>query len=213
MVSGGHTELFYVPALFQHQWLGGTLDDAAGEAFDKVGKILGLGYPAGPVMDRLARELPLPDDRGSWPKFPVANVEPFHFSYSGLKTAVNLHVQKMRRQTGALTAPDQALLSQVAQEAILAPLSREIHRALEQFPGTRAVIAGGVACNSRLRTLIPHAYFPAPRHCTDNAAMIALVAALKHRAGVLQSSSWDTTASARTDWPRFVSAAAEGRPQ
>jgi N6-L-threonylcarbamoyladenine synthase len=201
VVSGGHTELFYVPELFNHQWLGGTLDDAAGEAFDKIGKILGLGYPAGPVIDRLARELSMQSEAKLPVRFPVANVEPFHFSYSGLKTAVNLHVSSTRRQNGDLTKETQAALARAAQEAILLPLSKEVHRALERHPQAVAVVAGGVACNTRLRELLPDAYFPLPKHCTDNAAMIALVAALKHRIGKLQPASWDTTASPRSDWP------------
>lgn len=194
IVSGGHTELFYLENALNKKWLGGTLDDAAGEAFDKIGKILGLGYPAGPVIDKLARTVP--EDALATFRFPVAQVAPYRFSYSGLKTAVNLKVQSL----GLIDDKTRAVLAACAQSAILTQLVREVRRALAAFPRAHAVVTGGVACNSKLRQLLPEAFFPQPKHCTDNAAMIAMAAAVKHREGKLQAAPWNASASARTDW-------------
>lgn len=193
VVSGGHTELYHVAKFGEARWLGGTLDDAAGEAFDKIGKQLGLRYPAGPVIDRIVREKATDEHRTRHP-FPVARTsEPRHFSYSGLKTSVGLAIDKAKPLDD-----DKVLgLAASAQEAILKQLVRRSREALAEFPGARLVVTGGVACNSRLRELLPEAHFPKPRHCSDNAAMIALVAALECRAGTLREAPWSATVSPR----------------
>ncbi len=193
VVSGGHTELYYVEQFGEAKWLGGTLDDAAGEAFDKIGKQLGMRYPAGPAMDRLVREQATDAHRKRHP-FPVSRTsEPHSFSYSGLKTAVGLAIEKARPLSEDVILG----LAASAQETILRQLVRRSKEALEAFPKATLVVTGGVACNSRLRALLPEAHFPKPRHCSDNAAMIGLVAALEHRHGKLKASSWDATVSPR----------------
>lgn len=192
VVSGGHTELFHVKDVGEYLWLGGTLDDAAGEAFDKIGKCLAMGYPAGPFIDRWVREKATPEHRARF-KFPRADTPPFQFSYSGLKTAVALQARKL----GELTDDDRLALVASAQEAILEPLVMKVREALKKFPESRAVVTGGVACNSRLRELLPEAYFPKPKHCTDNAAMVAILSGLYAKADRLQTSPWNTAPQAR----------------
>jgi N6-L-threonylcarbamoyladenine synthase len=194
VVSGGHSELFHVRSQSDWTWLGGTLDDAAGEAFDKIGKLLGLPYPAGPRIDKWVREKATEQDRRRFP-FPRAKTEPFHFSYSGLKTAVSLQVKADGDESLRLAA------AASAQEAILDPLVEKVREAQARFNVPNAVITGGVACNSRLRAKFPEAFFPAPRHCTDNAAMVAVLAALKAREGTLAPSPFTTGAQPRMETP------------
>lgn len=171
VVSGGHTSLYLVEDYLRIRCLGQTRDDAAGEAFDKVSKLLGLGYPGGPVIDELAK--------GGNPKAvpfprPMAQ-EGYWFSFSGLKTAVRNFV---------LSNPDFELKDLLAsfQEAVCEVLLLKVLKASEEFRISKVVVAGGVAANSRLRELFLQAagerdlevYFPSPKYCTDNAAMIAL---------------------------------------
>lgn len=188
VVSGGHTDLFEVRGPGDHRWLGGTLDDAAGEAFDKVGKLLSLPYPAGPTIDRAVREKATDADRTRF-SFPRAQVPALSFSYSGLKTAVGLKVAEL----GEMDAATRLAVAASAQEAILEPLVKEARRASLQYGG-RIVVTGGVACNSRLRELLPEAYFPERRHCTDNAAMVAMLSHVLHEQGRLTPSPWSTGA-------------------
>ncbi len=190
VVSGGHTELFHVKGIHDFQWLGGTLDDAAGEAFDKVGKILDMPYPAGPIIDKLVREKATETDRTAY-AFPRAKIAPTSFSFSGLKTAVNNQAMKNRPMTEAKKL---SLLAS-CQEAILDPLVDKVRLAQKDFPGAAIVVTGGVACNSRLREKLPEAYFPKPSHCTDNAAMVALLGGLLYKEGKLIHASWDESAS------------------
>lgn len=186
VVSGGHTELFHVFSTFQYKRIGGTRDDAAGEAFDKIGKLLGLPYPAGPLIDRLAKS----GDRKKY-KFPRAILEEYDLSFSGLKTAVNLQVKAL----GAIDDTLRPDLAASAQEAILEPLVKKIEQAQAMLGVKNVVVAGGVACNSRLRELLPGAYFPSPRHCSDNAAMIGLITHLRLKSGHLIADPWTTTAT------------------
>lgn len=175
VVSGGHTELFHVKSALNYEWLGGTRDDAAGEAFDKVGKLLEMAYPAGPKIDQWVRENASDIDRKEF-KLPKAKTDPYSFSYSGLKTAVLLESQKLLKK-GALEEKKLALVAST-QEAILEPLVEKVRDAAKQLGVSQIVVTGGVACNSRLRALLPEAYFPKMRHCTDNAAMVAVLSAL-----------------------------------
>jgi N6-L-threonylcarbamoyladenine synthase len=175
VVSGGHTSLYEVRALGQYRALGHTLDDAAGEAFDKVAKLLGLPYPGGAHVDRLAR--------GGNPravKFPRGRTrEPFDFSFSGLKTAVLNHV----REHGPDRLPD---LCASFQEAVCDALTARAVKAARAAGLRSLVICGGVAANSRLRGLAAERcaaegialYLPAARLCTDNGAMIATAGAV-----------------------------------
>jgi len=193
VVSGGHTELFLVKDVLNYEWLGGTLDDAAGEAFDKIGKLLDLPYPAGPQIDRWVREHGTDEDRKKF-YFPRAKTDKYHFSFSGLKTAVLHELTKMGSK------PNDAVRLSVAasaQEAILDSLIEKVDKAAKEFEVKQIVVTGGVACNSRFRQKLPSAYFPAVRHCTDNAAMVGLLAGLYARQGRLNPMPWNTTASAR----------------
>ncbi|MFN4219064.1 MAG: tRNA (adenosine(37)-N6)-threonylcarbamoyltransferase complex transferase subunit TsaD [Candidatus Bipolaricaulia bacterium] len=177
IVSGGHTLLVEVHAYGKYEVLGETRDDAAGEAFDKVGKLLGLGYPAGAALDQLARQgnpkaISLPR--------PMLDSDSLEFSFAGLKTAI---VYYLRDHPDARRTDVAASF----QEAVVDVLVEKALRAAQQLHIKRIVIVGGVAANSRLRERL-HAqknfevFFPKMELCTDNAAMIAACAAFRHRA-------------------------------
>ncbi len=178
IVSGGHTELVRVDDWMVHRILGHTRDDAAGEAFDKVAKMMNLGYPGGPHIEKLAQ------NAAEGVSFPRARVEGLDFSFSGLKTAV-LYWLRDHPDTN---------LAEVArgfQEAVVQMLMEKLNTAWEQHPTPRVVIAGGVARNGRLREVARtwaqdrgvQLWIPAPQYCMDNAAMIALAADLAEQQG------------------------------
>jgi N6-L-threonylcarbamoyladenine synthase len=177
VVSGGHTQLFNVERPGSYELLGGTRDDAAGEAFDKIGKILGLPYPGGPSVERAARE----GDAKAY-KFPRAmrGSGECDFSFSGLKTAVRLKVEEL----GELSTQTVADVAASAQEAIVDALAIKSVMAVERISATRFYIAGGVAANGRLREVMTERIgdegaevsWPPIKYCTDNAAMIACAA-------------------------------------
>ncbi len=173
VVSGGHTCIYRVEGLGNYEWLGGTRDDAAGEAFDKVAKLLNLGYPGGPVIDEVAR--------GGNPQaihFPRALVskDSFDFSFSGIKTSVLHYVRKNPHGR----VEDIAASFQEAVVDVLVSKAVRVSRALN-LP--RIVLSGGVACNSRLRARLQEVAegeglevnIPSPMLCTDNAAMIGVI--------------------------------------
>ena len=201
VVSGGHTELFHVQDVGKIKWLGGTADDAAGEAFDKIGKLLGLPYPAGPQIDRWVRASATQEDRTRF-EFPRSKPDRFGFSFSGLKTSVlqkcqsSLKLERSRSSFADLPESVRLALAASAQEAILDPLIDRAQFAARELQTPQIVVTGGVACNSRLRERLPKAYFPSPKHCSDNAAMVAMLAALEHRAGCLTPAPWTTTPNA-----------------
>ena len=181
VVSGGHTDLYYCEALGSYHLLGRTRDDAAGEAFDKVSKLLGLGYPGGPVIDRLARE---GDPKAV--RFPRAYLEKdsLDFSFSGIKTAVLHYVRKH--------APKQVVdLAASFQQAVVDVLVDKTLAAARQSAAGRVVVTGGVAANSQLRRGMQMAcaeaglrlVIPHPRLCTDNGAMIAAAAYRRFQQG------------------------------
>jgi N6-L-threonylcarbamoyladenine synthase len=185
LVSGGHTQLMRVSGVGAYETLGETLDDAAGEAFDKTAKLLGLGYPGGPALARLAeRGEPR---RFAFPRPMLERLEKsgdLDFSFSGLKTAV---VTQLRKQ-----AVDDALRADVAaafQEAVADVLVAKSRAAIERTGLDRLVVAGGVGANTRLRFLLDAAaardgfrvFYPALQFCTDNGAMIALAGAMRLR--------------------------------
>jgi N6-L-threonylcarbamoyladenine synthase len=193
LVSGGHTQLMRVAAVGEYELLGETLDDAAGEAFDKTAQLLGLGYPGGPALAHLAVT-----GRALRYKLPRPMLEQMHktgnldFSFSGLKTAVLLLVRKH--------APDAAARADVAagfQEAIVDVLIAKSMNALEQTGLNQLVVAGGVGANRRLRERLDrealergHAvFYPEFEFCTDNGAMIALAGALRLGAGLRNNGS------------------------
>jgi N6-L-threonylcarbamoyladenine synthase len=167
LASGGHTQLLDVRDHGAFEVLGTTLDDAAGEAFDKGARLLGLGYPGGAAVDRLARE----GDPEAFP-FPVARVPGLGFSFSGLKTALLYAVQDL----GDDAEERRADLAASYQRAIVRALVERTREAAEQLGHPRIAIVGGVAANSELRASLPEAVAAPLALCTDNAAMIASAA-------------------------------------
>ncbi len=176
VVSGGHTSLYAARAFGDYRLLGHTRDDAAGEAFDKGAKLLGLPYPGGVAIDRLAKE----GDANAI-RFPKAIVKgaDLDFSFSGLKTALLHHVKKHGVPQGRALSD----LCASYQEAIVRALVEKLFRAARRLQFERVVLSGGVAANSRLRAAVAERagtyegmrlFLPAPKLCTDNAAMIAV---------------------------------------
>jgi N6-L-threonylcarbamoyladenine synthase len=167
LASGGHTLLVDVPQHGAFRPLGTTLDDAAGEAFDKGARLLGLGYPGGAEIDRLAQE----GDPEAF-DFPVARVPGLDFSFSGVKTALLYAV----RDLGEGVAERRADLAASYQRAIVRALAERTLAAAEQLGAEQIAVVGGVAANSALRAALPDAKTPPLDLCTDNAAMIASAA-------------------------------------
>jgi N6-L-threonylcarbamoyladenine synthase len=168
LASGGHTMLLDVRSHTERQLLGSTLDDAAGEAFDKGARLLGLGYPGGREIDRLARD----GDPGAY-DFPVARVPGLDFSFSGLKTALLYAVRELGEEELETRRAD---LAASYQHAIVRALVERVQEAAEQAGRDRIAIVGGVAANSALRAALPDAAAAPLALCTDNAAMIASAA-------------------------------------
>lgn len=178
-VSGGHTQLVRVNSFFDFELLGQTRDDAAGEAFDKIGKLLGLPYPAGPQLDRLAQH-------GN-PKrfvFPEANMPGLDFSFSGLKSAVMYFLQAETAKNADFIKENLTDLCASVQACIVQTLIKRLLQAAEQTSIKRLAIAGGVSANSGLRTALKTieadgeyaVFIPDFAYCTDNAAMVAITA-------------------------------------
>lgn len=185
LVSGGHTQLMRVDGVGQYNLLGETLDDAAGEAFDKSAKLLGLGYPGGPALAALAEQ-----GRAGIYKLPrpMLHSGDLEFSFSGLKTAVLTLVRKSN-QNGevAIDEPTQADIAWAAQEAIVDVLASKSLAALDKTGLNQLVVAGGVGANSQLRERLNKdvakrdgkVFYPDLEFCTDNGAMIAFAGALR----------------------------------
>lgn len=198
VVSGGHTELVEVGGFGRYRWLGATLDDAAGEAYDKVAKRLGLGFPGGPILDRLAASGRA--DAFALPR-PMLDRPGFDFSFSGLKTAVSTLLEPH----GDPPYPE-ALAADVAasfQAAVVDTLVAKATRAI-RATGARALnLGGGVACNRELRARLAARCdelgvalrIPSPRLCADNAAMVALVGAWRLDGGAGDEPDLDAVAS------------------
>lgn len=165
LASGGHTLLLAVFERGRSERLGTTLDDAAGEAFDKGARLLGLGYPGGAAIDRLARD----GDAEAF-DFPVARVPGFDFSFSGLKTALLYAVRGLGTAEAERRKAD---LAASYQRAIVRALVRRLEEAASASGFDRVAVVGGVAANSELRAALPEAAFAPLELCTDNAAMIA----------------------------------------
>ena len=185
LVSGGHTQLMQVNAVGDYSLLGETIDDAAGEAFDKSAKLLGLGYPGGAALAQLAAQ----GDPGAFslPR-PLLHSAKLDFSFAGLKTAVAVQVKKLGP---APSLQQRADLAAATQAAIVEVLVKKSMRALRETGLDRLVVAGGVSANRELRTRLDQAsalagvrvYYPELRWCSDNGAMIALAAAMRLQAG------------------------------
>jgi len=188
LVSGGHTQLMRVDAVGRYELLGETIDDAAGEAFDKSAKLMGLGYPGGPALARLAEfgdastfELPRP----------LLHSGNLDFSFAGLKTAVMTQLRKIGPN---VCEQDRAHLAASTQAAIVEVLAKKSMRALKDSGLRRLVVAGGVGANTELRRQLGlacakvgvQAHYPELHLCTDNGAMIALAAAMRLQAGLAQ---------------------------
>ena len=165
LASGGHTLLLAVRERGRSERLGSTLDDAAGEAFDKGARLLGLGYPGGAAIDRLAQQ----GDATAF-DFPVARVPGLDFSFSGLKTALLYAVRGLGDEEVAARKAD---LAASYQRAIVRALVERLHRAADSTGFERVAVVGGVAANSELRAALPDAAFAPLELCTDNAAMVA----------------------------------------
>lgn len=170
LVSGGHTQIIFFESYTNTKVLGGTIDDAAGEAYDKVARLLGLGYPGGAAVDRMARN----GDPDRF-RFPEANVGDYDFSFSGVKTAVLRCVEKLEPP---LPVAD---LCASFQAAVARALVRKTVKAAEDTKAKTIVLAGGVAANSALRQMLTarasvDVRFPPTALCTDNAAMVAAAA-------------------------------------
>lgn len=201
LVSGGHTQLVRVDGIGQYRLLGESLDDAAGEAFDKAAKMLGLPYPGGPHIGRLAEKGN--PERFSFPR-PMVNRPGLDFSFSGLKTYTLNTVEDCRR-AGQLSAQDQCDIARAFEDAVVATLVIKCRRALKQEGLKTLVMAGGVSANSSLRAELKKAlakeraevFYPAPLFCTDNGAMIAYAGAQRLAAG--QHDEADTPVRPR--WP------------
>ncbi|MDJ0765236.1 MAG: tRNA (adenosine(37)-N6)-threonylcarbamoyltransferase complex transferase subunit TsaD [Myxococcota bacterium] len=198
LASGGHTGVYLVESDTEISCLGSTRDDAAGEAYDKVAKMLGLGYPGGPVIDRLAAE------EGPLVPFPQAlrDRRSFEFSFSGVKTAVAQYVKGLGR---APTPTDVRCIARGFQKAVVEILVRKVTLAARRYQIPRVVLTGGVAANKGLRQhcaevcdeLDLQLYLPPPSHCTDNGSMIAYAGYLDLLAG----KESPIELSPRANWP------------
>jgi N6-L-threonylcarbamoyladenine synthase len=191
IVSGGHSNLFLVPSPGKYKVLARTRDDAAGEAFDKVAKMMGLGYPGGPIIEKLAREGNPKAVKFSTPRMGDGSAD---FSFSGLKTAVTKHVRETGLQPVRNREEPSAAIKDLAasfQSVVVKSLVGTTERLAAEHAPQTLIVAGGVACNKALREAasaaahrlgIP-AYFPSPHLSTDNAAMIAAAGTVKLQAG------------------------------
>lgn len=181
-VSGGHTMIVLVKDYFDMEIIGKTIDDAAGEAFDKIGKIFDLDYPAGPIVDRLAKT----GDKNSF-KFNKPKLEQYDYSFSGIKTSVLYFIQKEVKKNPEFIKENLADLCASVQKSIVEILMDKLEKASKELNINEVAIAGGVSANSGLREAMQqnaeklgwNIYIPKFEYTTDNAAMIAMVAKLK----------------------------------
>ena len=188
LVSGGHTQLVKVGGIGQYELLGESVDDAAGEAFDKVGKMLGLPYPGGPHVAKLAQKGD--PTRFDFPR-PMINRPGLDFSFSGLKTYVRNTITSLRDEAGELAEQDAADIARAFEEAVVNTLSIKCRRALEETGYKKLIIAGGVSANLRLREVLEEAmakvdgrlFYAQLKYCTDNGAMIAYAGCQRLLAG------------------------------
>ncbi|GAB3236132.1 tRNA (adenosine(37)-N6)-threonylcarbamoyltransferase complex transferase subunit TsaD [Hymenobacter seoulensis] len=185
-VSGGHTQLVVVRSALDMEIIGQTIDDAAGEAFDKTAKLLGLPYPGGPHLDKLARQ-----GNPTRFSFPVGAMPGYDFSFSGLKTSVLYFLKKETAQNPDFIQENLADLCASIQHTIIQTLLRQLRRAAHDQGLTQIALAGGVAANSGLREALQQeaeaqgwqVFIPAFQYCTDNAGMVAMTAQFQYEAG------------------------------
>ena len=200
-VSGGHTQIVVAHSALKLEVIGETIDDAAGEAFDKTAKLLGLPYPGGPLIDKYAKE-------GNPEKFKFAEpqIPELNFSFSGLKTAVLGFLQAQTKENPDFIKENLVDLCASVQHTIIRILLKKVKKAVQQTGIRQICIAGGVSANSGLRTQLQEAgrkhgwktFIPPFQYCTDNAGMIAITAYYKYLAG--QFSDMEVGPSARSEW-------------
>ena len=191
LVSGGHTQLVRVDGVGRYELLGESIDDAAGEAFDKTAKLLGLDYPGGAALARLA--LKGTPNRFAFPR-PMTDRPGLDFSFSGLKTFAANTLHQVMQEEGELTEQSKADIAYAFQEAVVDTLAIKCKRALKQTGLKRLVIAGGVSANKQLRQTLAElmqqlggeVFYPQPQFCTDNGAMIAYAGFLRLKQGQQQ---------------------------
>ena len=191
LVSGGHTQLVRVDGVGRYELLGESIDDAAGEAFDKTAKLLGLDYPGGAALARLA--LKGTPNRFAFPR-PMTDRPGLDFSFSGLKTFAANTLHQVIQEEGELTEQSKADIAYAFQEAVVDTLAIKCKRALKQTGLKRLVIAGGVSANKQLRQTLAElmqqlggeVFYPQPQFCTDNGAMIAYAGFLRLKQGQQQ---------------------------
>lgn len=199
-VSGGHTMIVLVKDYFDMEIIGKTIDDAAGEAFDKIGKIMGLDYPAGPIIDKLAK---LGDENAF--TFGKPKLENYDYSFSGIKTSVLYFLQKQLKENPNFIQENVENLCASVQKTIIDVLMKKLEKAAKDYDVKEVAIAGGVSANSGLREAMQknveklgwNVYIPKFEYTTDNAAMIAMVAKLKFERG--EFTDLRTSATARYD--------------
>lgn len=199
-VSGGHTMIVLVEDYFDMEIIGKTIDDAAGEAFDKIGKLFGLDYPAGPIVDKLAKT----GDPHAF-TFSKPKMDGYDYSFSGVKTSVLYFIQKELKKDPEFISKNLSDLCASVQKTITETLMLKLEKAAADYQISEVAIAGGVSANSGLREAMLtnkeklgwNIYIPKFEYTTDNAAMIAMVAQLKYERG--EFSDLSVSASARYD--------------
>ncbi len=193
IISGGHTDLVIIKNHQDVTWIAGTRDDAAGEAFDKIGRLLHLPYPAGPTIEKLAK---MGNPKAYTFPRPLLHEKTFDFSFSGLKTAVLREVQKLEKENTTLSEQTVKDLARATQDAIVDVVVQKTLKAAEEYNVSSIVLSGGVAANQTLKETfekkiqekqLPFAFYvPAKNLCTDNGAMIAAAAVFNP-----QQESWE----------------------
>lgn len=186
-VSGGHTQIVWVKSALEMEIIGETMDDAVGEAFDKTAKLIGLPYPGGPLIDRLAKE-GNPDRF----KFPMGEIPGLNFSFSGIKTAILYFLQREQKLHPDFIEENKADICASVQKTLIEILLRKVKKAMKEKNCQQIAIAGGVSANSGLRTRLKEmgieqnweVFIPAFSYCTDNAGMIAMAGYFKALAGI-----------------------------
>jgi N6-L-threonylcarbamoyladenine synthase len=198
-VSGGHTQIVLCRSHLDMEVLGETIDDAAGEAFDKVAKMLGLPYPGGPMVDKLAKE-----GNPTRFSFPLSDMKAYDFSFSGLKTAVLYFLQNEKKKDPHFVANNLNDICASVQHTIITMLMKKLAKAAKELKINHIGIAGGVSANSGLRAALTETgeklgwqvYIPKFEYCTDNAAMIGITAYYKYLQGEFADLSVSPTARA-----------------
>lgn len=200
-VSGGHTQIVLVEGYLKMNVLGETVDDAAGEAFDKTAKMLGLPYPGGPLIDKYAK-----DGNPQRFTFPISDQKEYNFSFSGIKTSILYFLQKEKKFDADFVNNNLNDICASVQYTIIRSLMKKLEKAADDLDIKNVGIAGGVSANSALRNALQetgnrkgwNTFIPRFEYCTDNAAMIGITAYYKYLQG--EFASLDSTPTARASW-------------